>query len=188
MAQIFVSHGRDDIRLRPWFDEIFAGSLVKAIRFEFEFEAQAKNPIPSIVQMIQGSVALFVLLGTNLLYQPTMHTTNWIAAEVGLAKGINIPIWVFEDITCPVLFPVPFVDHYVKIHLDVPEYHAVVKEWVNAYKPIIRPRDPILGEALLCDNPGCKSIFQVHQPWEDIDRCPVCTISQRWSKTTGQTP
>ena len=48
MAQIFVSHSRDDIRLRQWFDEIFAGSPVKAIRFEFEFEAQAENPIPSI--------------------------------------------------------------------------------------------------------------------------------------------
>lgn len=188
MAQIFVSHSRDDIRLRQWFDEIFAGSPVKAIRFEFEFEAQAENPIPSIVQMIQGSAALFVLLGTNLLYRPTMHTTNWVSAEVGLAKGFNIPIWVFENITSPISFPVPFVDHYVRIRLDMPEYHTVVREWVNAYQPIIRQRDPIRGEAMPCGNPGCKSVLQVHQPWEDMDRCPVCTMLQTWSKTTDQMP
>jgi len=180
MAQIFISHSRHDLKLRQWFDEVFAGVAVRAVRFEFEFDAQAKNPIPSIVQMVQQSTALFVLLGANI-FSATRHTSNWIAAETGVAKAFNIPIWVFEDIRNPTDFPVPFVDHYVRLRLDIPEYHNAVRGWVSCYQPIIRSRDPIPDSGLLlCSNPGCRSAFQIHQPKDEIDRCPVCVTKQAW--------
>ena len=180
MAQIFISHSRRDVALRQWFDEVFAGVAVRAVRFEFEFEAQAEDPIPSIVQLVQQSVALFVLLGSNV-FSRTRHTSNWISAETGLAKAFNVPIWVFEDIVNPVEFPVPFVDHYVRLRLDTPEHYDVVRSWVGSYQPIIRSRDPVSSsDLLLCNNAGCKSLFQIHQPKHEIDRCPVCMTAQRW--------
>lgn len=180
MAQIFISHSRYDTVLRQWFDEVFAGiENMGAERFEFVFDERAEDPITSIVLSVQQSAALFVLLGENI-FSATRHTSNWVSAETGLAKAFNIPIWVFEDINNPIVFPVPFVDHYVRLNLDIIEHHAAVKDWITAYVPIIRRRDPIKGTYLPCNQPSCLSVFQIHQPVQEIDRCPVCTTPNRW--------
>ena len=185
MSRVFVSHSRRDRDLAPWFDRVFAREKVEAVQFEFEFRSQRENPTENLRQLLQSSVALFVLLSPEITATSTLHTGNWISAEVGMAKGLNKPVWVFERQSMPVSFPVPYVDHFVQLPFGNSEeaIFDFVRGVVIAYGASPLPNEPWEQSGLIqCSNPSCQTTFQIHQNNNDISRCPVCCTSSHWDK------
>jgi hypothetical protein len=188
MGDIFVCHSRRDHDLVVFINEVCANAGVRAREFEFNFSSLGRTANEEIISIMQECSVLFVLLGRNIPLG--LHTSNWVSSEVGLAKGMDIPIWVIEDWFTPIDFPIPFVDHYLRInvgdiaHRDI-GHHSWVQELVKAYGSH-RPRSGDINipgtQHLVCRNGDCQAIFGIHQPFEDIKKCPVCTLSQEWKE------
>ena len=184
MASVFVSHTKDDKDLLVWFDQAFAREQVNAIRFELEFEAQKQDPIHELHSRLKNSNALFVLLSPRLLSRSTLHTSNWVSAETGMARALGKPIWVFERWDSPIGFPVPFVNHFVRLPpgepSEQPLYFQLVRDIIKSYS-ISAPREPWSRAGLLrCSNLSCQTSFQIHQNNFDIGRCPACCSESHW--------
>lgn len=181
MGDIFICHSRQDHELVIFMNEVCVSAGVRAREFEFNFASLGKTISEEIVTIMRKCSVLFLLLGRNVSY--SLHTSNWVSSEVGLARGMNIPIWVVEDWFTPIAFPVPFVDHYIRINISDPahrdpEHHNYMQELVGAYgsHPARRGDISIPGtDYLQCSNGGCQAIFAIHQPFEHIEKCPVCT-------------
>ena len=183
-GQIFIAHSRHDVRLRQWFDTVFAGSDMKAERLEFEVEAQSHPPIPVLVEKMRNSKAVFLLLGPQIL--DSRHTINWVAAETGLARGLGKCVWVFEDRAALQDFPVPFADVYVPIDY-IDQNVAWVEMILKAYSawgsgPREFKREPFedFGWSFLqCSQPGCRASFYTPD-MVTVQKCPICLVAQRW--------
>lgn len=188
MGDIFICHSRHDHDLVVFMNEVCANAGAHAREFEFNFSALGRTANEEIVTIMQSCSVLLVLLGRNILM--SRHTSNWVSSEVGLAKGMNIPIWVMEDWFTPIDFPVPFIDHYLRInvgdpaHRD-PEHHSWMQALLSAYGSR-RPRSGDINipgtQYLQCSNNGCQAIFAIHQPFDHIKKCPVCTWTQEWKE------
>jgi hypothetical protein len=170
MVQIFISHSRKDEAIRTFFDTVFAGTNAKAVRLEFE----DYDVIPSqyIKDQVFLSDAVFVLLGANL--PSSEYTESWVAFEVGLATAMNKDIWVFEPFSESVLFPVPYLDHYVLYNLDDNDSRRFITSIVNEYEkwPIFRNlRQGI--EEVTCAYDNCRSHYLLHSEAETFS-CPTC--------------
>lgn len=176
MPQIFISHSRYDEDIRKYFDEIFAGTTVKAIRLEFE---RFKEP-PSkfILQSIRHSDAIFVLLGPNITRNPA--TQSWVGFETGVAAGRETlcPIWVFEPIQhAPIQFPIPFLHHYMPYDPNSKEHMEYIISIVKGHQPLIPlfriftiPRG---GKQVTCPYEGCGVSYILHTQIDEI-YCPAC--------------
>ena len=186
MGDIFICHSRHDHDLVIYMNEVCANAGAHAQEFEFNYSALGRTANEEIVTIMEKCSVLFVLLGRNI--SRSRHTSNWVSSEVGLAKGMSIPVWVMEDWWIPIDFPVPFVDHYIRINVGDPanrdpEHHS----WMQALLTVYGSHPPRSGdikipdtEYLQCGNGGCQAIFAVHQPFDHILKCPVCSFSQRW--------
>lgn len=177
MAQIFISHSQYDEDIRKYFDEVFAGTTVRAVRLEFE---RYKNP-PSkfVLKQIGKSDAIFVLLGPKITLKPA--TQSWVGFETGVAAGMRepCPIWVFEPTQyAPVPFPVPFLHHYVLYDMGSQEDREYIKSIVAGHrfasiipvtKSILAPR----GRRVTCPHEGCGMSYNLHTPIDEI-HCPTC--------------
>lgn len=111
MAQIFVSHSKNDKDIIHFFLEAFAGTKVKPHLEELEKELPTGVTAEKIDQDIQTSNALFVLLSENV--ENLKHTRDWVNWECGTAK--NKDIWVFEPFEAmgKIRVIVPRFNHYV---------------------------------------------------------------------------
>lgn len=184
MGDIFICHSQRDYDLVIFMNEICANAGVHVKEFEFNFEAMDKTANEEIVKIMKGCSALFVLLGRNMNY--SIHTSNWVSAEVGLARGLNIPICVVEDRPNPINFPIPFVDHYLRINVGGlanrdPEDHKLMQEIVKTYGNHQVRKDDITipGTTYVgCGQVHCQAMFYVTQPMKDIEKCPVCGVYQ----------
>ena len=130
MTSVFVSHSKDDIKIRKFFAEIFANIGLKANFMEWK-DLTGKYAGDIISRMIRAewmsgydTKALFVLLGNGVSRPMTntpQYTHNWISFEAGAAASCLKPVWVFEDFKNNVNFPIPFVTDYIKYNLDSKE-------------------------------------------------------------------
>ena len=188
MATIFISHSRRDNDLAPWFDRVFARENVEALQFEFEFEALRENPTDNLTQLLRASSALFVLNTPEIARTGTLHTGNWISAEVGMARALGKPIWVFERVSNHAEFPVPYVDHYVRLSTnnDDMSFFQLVRTIIQQYSGSRPPPKLWSGAShLFCSkNPSCQTFFQIHQSNRDFDRCPACCTRDAWDMAT----
>jgi len=191
VAQIFVSHSRQDNLLRPWFDTIFAGEPnVGAVRFEFE--EKTDYPILLIRFLIQNSDALFILLSREIASSGTQHTGNWMCAEVGMAGGLNKPVWLFEAMEEPIPFPIPFIDHYVRLPFADPAkgdrmfsgVRNIVKSYGNQEQANLKHQLWLDAGHISCSRSDCRARFQIYQSNQDFERCPVCCTSLLWPVAT----
>ena len=191
MAQIFVSHSRRDNELRPWFDTIFAGEPnVGAVRFEFE--EKTDYPIEYIRFLIKNSDALFILLSGEIVSSGTLHTGNWMCGEVGMAGGLNKPVWLFETMEKPIPFPIPFIDHYMRLPFEDPAHtdamfsavRNIVKSYANKEEASLRHELWLDAGHISCNRPDCRARFQIYQSNQHFERCPVCCTSRRWPFAT----
>lgn len=176
MPKIFISHSRYDEDVRKYFDEIFAGTTVKAVRLEFE---KFKEP-PSkfILKNIRSSDAMFVLLGQNITRTPA--TQIWVGFETGAAasKEALCPIWVFEPIQhTPIPFPVPFLHHYVPYDPNSSEHREYITSIIKGYQapiPLFRMFTIPKGwKQVTCPYEGCGISYILHTPIDEI-HCPTC--------------
>jgi hypothetical protein len=111
MAQIFVSHSRNDRDLVNYFAIVSSGTKVKLVFEEFENLVSGKVKASDIRKHISASNAVFVLLSPHV--EMKLHTRDWISSESGYAG--NKDVWVFEcsrDIG-RVTVIIPFLRHYV---------------------------------------------------------------------------
>ena len=177
MPKIFISHSRYDEDIRNFFDILFAGSTVKAVRFEFEYEYEKYKEPPSsyIMRQIETSDAIFVLLGSNITRSP--FTQSWVAFEIGLAAASQYAkhIWVFEPIEySPIEFPVPFLHHYVPYGLHDDQDRKYVNQIIRAYEPIpLFRRIPPGFMQVVCPYENCKATYILHKKLKSF-YCPVC--------------
>lgn len=170
MAQIFISHSRRDESIRAFFDSVFAGSKVRAVRLEFEqFDT---TPSAYIMNQIFLSDALFVLLGPNVEF--SRYTENWIGFEIGYAATSIKDIWVFEPFGSAIQFPVPLLHHYLLYELEDTKHSQYISDIVRAYEtiPLFR-RLPQGYMDVICPYDTCRSSFRFHSI---VDRfnCPTC--------------
>ena len=129
MVSIFISHSQKDAEILNYFDRVFAGTMVKPIRAEFE--KYERPPWTAIRSWVTESAAVFLLLGPNV--RSTIFTSNWISFEVGLACNTMKPTWVFERFGYPVEFPVPYLTDYVLYDPANRISFEQIKEIVSAY-------------------------------------------------------
>ncbi|WP_449463036.1 hypothetical protein PQ610_02065 [Tardisphaera miroshnichenkoae] len=172
MAQIFVSHSRRDEDIRQWFDTIFATAGVRAVRMEFE-DAEVKSG-RMILQKIRESDALFVLMGPNLTF--SQFTENWIGFEVGAAAALTKPVWVFERILDSVMFPIPYLTHYVLYDPRSEEYRVYVTDIVKQFNLLLPFRNFGDSTSITCPYEDCRSEYDVRPPLPAGSSfiCPSC--------------
>lgn len=111
MAQIFISHSKEDKDLRDFFSNAFAGTKVKVIFEEFEKIFRGEITPKQIAKDIENSKAVFVILSQNVQNIP--HTRDWVGWEAGVAKGRDI--WIFEPYSQlgEISVVTPYLRHYV---------------------------------------------------------------------------
>ena len=187
MPQIFISHSRYDEDIRKYFDEIFAGTTVKAVRLEFErYEVP---PSKFTREQIRASDAVFVLLGPNITRSP--FTQIWVAFETGCAAGYGYPkdIWVFEPIQySPIQFPVPFLHHYMLYDPNSREHREYITSIVKAYEawiPLFRSI-PSGWRQVTCPYDDCGMSYIFHTISEEI-YCPTCRRGIRFRSHPART-
>lgn len=175
MAQIFISHSRYDEDIRRYFDEIFAGTKVKAVRLEFEsFNYPASK---FVIKQILKSDAFFVLLGPKISQK--VATQSWVGFEMGAAamRQIPCPIWVFEPIKyAPIKFPIPFLNNYMLYDLTSRGDRKHITSIVNCYRiPFAFARKITIPKwrQVNCPHDDCKMSYNLHGKVKEIN-CPAC--------------
>ena len=121
--------------------------------------------------------ALFILLGkgvTNPQSSTPQFTHNWISFEAVAAASCLKPVWVFEEFSDYVQFPIPFVTDYVNYNIDNVEHLRFLSQlfeqeiqYPNRVKNI-KPHSKIM-----CPFKDCNATYNY---WNDHDsfNCPVC--------------
>jgi hypothetical protein len=192
MKQVFVSHTKKDEEFCDAFDRVCARVGIKAFRSEFE---ETLTPAwKTIKGAMNKSVALFFLIGKELVNSQDMsdpkwrYTQNWIAYEIGLACQRGIDVWaVCDDVL--INFPMPYINNYLTVSLRHRPAFDYLRGILEDYKkglsfpyPSINPFGKDRG--VRCPYDNCKMEFNLHvslQPGEEI-RCPQCLRDMVFSK------
>jgi hypothetical protein len=144
---------------------------------------------------------MFVLLSPHL--SGTAYTQNWVSYEVGLACGLNKPVWVYEHLQDPVQFPIPYLTDYVLYEPQNREHLDAIKRLVESYDPTPSLAGLVLGgliggaisggpgagvgavmgaaafqpkaqgTPLRCPHQNCGVQFRLHT-WIQQLQCPAC--------------
>lgn len=130
MAQIFISHSKNDKEIIHFLLEAFAGTKVKPHLEELEKEVPSGVTAQKIEKDIQVSNAVFVLLSENV--EHLKHTRDWVTWECGAA--MNKPIWVFEPYESlgRISIVVPRFNHYALFQLT-DEWRKYLREIIESY-------------------------------------------------------
>lgn len=182
MATVFVSHSKHDVHLRKFFSEIFANIGLKAKFMEWE-DFSGKYAGKEISWRIRAGFfsghdtsAVIVLLGENLGRPPTNSpefTHNWVTFEVGAAAGCLKPVWVFEEYSKFIKFPIPYVSNYAQYEIDSKEdlrYYSKIFEEQILYPSSTKTIVPI---SVTCPYENCNAKYQLWKKGNSIN-CPVC--------------
>jgi len=177
--QIFISHTKDDVEFCDKFDRAVARVGIKAFRSEFE-----TIEIPqwkTIKEAMEKSVAMFLLVGKELVAHqrdPTpdwKYTQNWIAYETGLACQKGIDVWVICD-KVEINFPVPYFNNYDVWGLSLRENIDWLKSVLNFYNSGGSYAEPIPNKRIHCQHKDCRINFNLHSalPKGATIKCPQC--------------
>lgn len=188
--QIFISHTQKDQHLCDFFDRIVARVGIKAFRSEFE-----DIPRPSwktIKEAMSCSVALFFLVGEELVknqdvnYPEWRHTQNWIAYEIGLACQLGLDVWVICDKNVLINFPLPYLNNHFTGDLEHDATLHYLKYILEMYKGGMGSINDVIGNELnvKCLHEDCKIEFALHQevPIGGEIVCPQCLRSISFPK------
>ena len=173
---VFFSHSKHDRTIRDYFSNIFTYIGLHGIFFEWQ--QQYGNYAGWTISNTIGhpdTVAVFVLLGRNLERPPTstpQYTHNWVSFEIGVAAGYRKTIWVFEEFSSFVRFPVPFVTDYAQYTLENLEhlqfYGRIFQDRIiygtNSIPPI---------QTLQCEYMDCNATYNCWSVAQTFN-CPVC--------------
>ena len=84
-----------------------------------------------IKDSVRISETVFLLLGPN--NRRSIHTQNWIAFEVGLGCAFNKQVWVFEQMSSKIEFPIPYATDYMLYNLEDKDHFNYVKSIIEGY-------------------------------------------------------
>lgn len=199
MAQVFISHSKRDVAAVQAMLNVFARTQVRAVLAEFE--NYQTPPWSQIREWVRQSSAAFVLLSPHL--HGTAYTQNWVAYEVGLACGLNKPVWVYEQWNNPASFPIPYLTEYVVYDPSDQNQLNSIKQLVENYDPssmvvgavivglagalisggagagagamigAALGRKDIKGFMIQCPHHSCGIRFRIHNQLESFP-CPSC--------------
>jgi hypothetical protein len=135
MSQIFISHSARDKSYKDWINQAFASSNVNAKYEEIELLMRGTVTTEDVQNDIKASSAVFVLLSRNV--EQLSHTRDWVAFEVGYAKGVdggNKDVWVFENFRDlgHINMALPSFDHYI-VYDTIDEIIPYVKSIIESY-------------------------------------------------------
>jgi len=194
MKQVFVSHTKSDMDFCDAFDRVCAGVGIK--RFRSEFESISPPAWKTIRKAMSNSVALFFLVGNQLVssqdlnYPEWRYTQNWIAYEIGLACQLGIDVWaVCDDVL--INFPMPYINNYLTVslkHRPAFDYLRLVLEEYRSGRIFPFRYIDVQGKdfGVTCPYNNCQAEFNLHvklQPGEKI-RCPQCLKDMYFTEGT----
>lgn len=182
--QVFVSHTHKDKEFCDKFDIACARVGVKA--FRSELENISAPPYKTIKNAMNNSVALFFLVGKELVKNQNIsgmeweYTQNWIAYEIGLACQLGIDVWaVCDDVALN--FPMPYINNYSTISLhrqDAFDYmKTVLLEYVQGRTfPFPYVTSNGVNLSWICGHQNCKMEFNYHVRYQKGTQivCPHC--------------
>lgn len=138
--RIFISHTKKDKKICDDFDRIVARVGIKSFRSEFE-----NIPLPpwkTIKNALNESVALFFLVGKELVNSQDSgdsnwkYTQNWIAYEMGLACQLGIDVWAICDDEVLINFPMPYINNYLVGNLEEENTFKYLRYVLKKYKKV----------------------------------------------------
>lgn len=196
MVSVFVSHSKSDGHLVAYFSKIFANIGLRAKFMEWETleDKYAGYEIGRIIRagFLSGhdTAAVFVLLGSSLQNPPSStpeYTHNWVNFEVGVAAGSQKPVWVFEEFTEFIRFPIPFVTDYVQYTLEDTQHLRYLSDLFRSR--ILNPSQNRVPKdvQLRCPYKDCNAHYNY---WSKADRifCPVCRREISFSSNENPSP
>ena len=176
--QVFESHTKLDENTCNRFDIIAAREGMKVFRSEYEtLESPAWR---TIKREMEKSVALFLLVGPELVKSQKENpvdwkfTQNWIAYEVGLACALGIDVWVLCD-GVEINFPVPYLNNYSVGRFEIGKYkfeRSVLRRYLQGYSYPLN----IWNRQVSCSHKGCRAQFNFHTVKSKSRKivCPTC--------------
>ena len=176
---VFVSHTKKDIEFCDVFDRACARVGIKA--FRSEFETITKPSWESIKEAMNQSVAVFFLVGKELVNNQDFrnhewqYTQNWIAYEIGLACQKGIDVWAICDDVL-INFPMPYINNYLTVSLKHKSAFDYLRGILQEYKNGRTFPYPYEDFDMICPFNDCKMEFNFHEklgPGGKI-RCPQC--------------
>lgn len=90
---IFMSHSNKDIDGQSFFDRLLSRYPSDLLPFWYSYEGPQPPHADKIFATMKESKALVVVLSEHM---SKPHTLSWVGYEVGLAKALGKPIYVFE--------------------------------------------------------------------------------------------
>jgi hypothetical protein len=186
--QIFISHTKDDVGFCDQFDRAVARVGIKAFRSEFE---TIKTPQwKSIREAMDKSIAMFLLVGKELVAHQSNPTTdwkytqNWIAYETGLACEKGIDVWVLCDDGVEINLPVPYFNNYGIFGIASKRNFEFIKSVLDLYNSGDTLTEPIKGKYIHCPHKECGIHFNLHSqlPEGKIIKCPQCLRDMEFKK------
>lgn len=178
MTQVFVSHTKKDEEFCNEFDKICARVGIIAFRSEFE---ELLTPVwETIKDAMNKSVALFFLLGKELVNSQDRgdpewrYTQSWIAYEIGLACQKGIDVWAICDDVL-INFPMPYINNYLPASLKHRTAFDYMRGVLENYNKGVSYPTPT-NKTIHCHYDDCEMGFNLHvrlQHGEKI-RCPQC--------------
>ena len=172
MAQVFISHSKDDEEGREFFNNIFSSINHKG--FWYSWEGPEPPHALTLLNEIKKSQSLFVVLSYSM-EQP--QTRSWVGYEVGIAVALKKNVWVFEPENGYINVPVPYVTGYVQFPQQIenlkifPYYHILN----SAGKEIPQTIDPSTNNLIMttCTYSDCKAEYYTYILRSSF-LCPVC--------------
>ena len=153
-------------------------------RFRSEFEELGIPAWKRILDEINRSKALFLLVGKELVKAQAVsesdwkYTQNWIAYEIGLACKSNIDVWVITD-SIDINFPVPYLNNYDIHGFDpkMPHQRKWMYQLLESYKRGMKYRLGWNTDFLFeCPYDTCGAEYNFYSQLEKgtILSCPTC--------------
>jgi hypothetical protein len=182
--QVFLSHTQKDKEFCDKFDNVCASVGIKRFRSELE---EISPPAWGVIKnAINNSVALFFLVGKELVKSQTekdpqwTYTQNWISYEIGVACQLGIDVWAICDDVL-INFPMPYINNYMTVSLGRADAFKYMKTILEGYDvnrtfkyPCVVPGEGNAGITCAYDN--CKMEFNLHVAFLPGGRimCPQC--------------
>ncbi len=136
MDTVFVAHSKHDTPILSHMQQLIREAGINPIFYQYDINNVNETAWEQILSAIRQSQALFVILSDNLQSSP--HTQNWVGMEVGIACAQKKPVYVFENIRQPVLFPIPYLTDYVLYDLNNPQLRILISSVAQTYN--MRPQ------------------------------------------------
>jgi hypothetical protein len=179
VAQVFISHSGDDRNGWDFFQGLFGS--VSHSAFWYAWSGPTPPHSGALFRAISQSASLFVVLSEGM---EKPQTRSWVGYEVGVARALNRPVWVFERAsTRPVEVPVPFLTGYIQRPDELatlrtfPYFDLVSAAGTNRPDYYTNPEGPNLF-TVTCPHDDCKAGYGAFL-LEDQNiapqfSCPVC--------------